>query len=147
MTVQVDEPDEKFFAAAFLKCLRTKIFKEAFFIEKLVTMEEIRTRTEKHIDAEEATVSKKEKDNKVNHQREQKGGWNNQKPSKVPVRPTRHFTPLITHMSKINDKVGGLDKISRPVEHPTQMGLDESTYYKFHRTTSHNTDDFLTLKQ
>lgn len=94
MTVQVNEPDDKFFVFALLKSLRTETFKEAFFIEKLVTMEEIRTRAEKHIDAEEATVLKKARDNKVDHERKQKGGWNDQKPSKVPSAPDPTFHPF-----------------------------------------------------
>lgn len=55
----MDEPNEIFFVSAFLKGLRTSTFNESLFIQKLSTMDEIRTRTKKRIDVEEVTTSKK----------------------------------------------------------------------------------------
>lgn len=72
MVVQVDEPDEKFFVASFLKGLRTGTFDVAIFIETKATMDEICTREKKHIDAEEATASKKVRYNRDDCERNQK---------------------------------------------------------------------------
>lgn len=57
MTIYVDEPNEKFFVAAFLKGMHTRTFSEAIFLQKPTTMDEIRTHAEKHINVKEATTS------------------------------------------------------------------------------------------
>lgn len=62
--MQVDELEEKFFVIAILKALRTGTSSEALFIQIPASMDEIPTRVERHIDAEQATTSKRERENK-----------------------------------------------------------------------------------
>lgn len=61
-TVLVEEPDEKFFVTALIKGLSSGTFSEALIIWKPRTMDEVRVRAEKHIEAKESNAGKREKE-------------------------------------------------------------------------------------
>ncbi|RDX58324.1 hypothetical protein CR513_62370, partial [Mucuna pruriens] len=52
-TIQVDDPDQKFFVKAFQKGLRAGQFSDVLALRRPSNMEEIRTRAKKHVEAEE----------------------------------------------------------------------------------------------
>ncbi|RDX70822.1 hypothetical protein CR513_49887, partial [Mucuna pruriens] len=52
-TVKVNNPDQKFFVKAFQKGLRAGQFSDSLALRKPPSMEEIRTRVEKHIEVKE----------------------------------------------------------------------------------------------
>lgn len=58
-TVLVEEPNKKFFVAAFMKGLKNGGFSEALSIWKLRNMDEVRVWADKHVEAEETTKGKK----------------------------------------------------------------------------------------
>lgn len=60
VTILVDDPDERFFIKAFMKGLRNGTFSEAVCVRKPRTMDEVRDRADKHIEAEETAASKEE---------------------------------------------------------------------------------------
>lgn len=59
-TVSVEEPNEKFFVAAFMKGLHSGTFSEALIVWKPCTMGKVRVRVEKHIEAEVLNAGKRE---------------------------------------------------------------------------------------
>ncbi|RDX65360.1 hypothetical protein CR513_55986, partial [Mucuna pruriens] len=59
-TVQVDDPDQKFFVKAFQKGLRVGPFSDALALRKPSNMEEIRAHVEKHIEVEEDQLEQTE---------------------------------------------------------------------------------------
>lgn len=65
-------PDEKLFVATFLKGLCTRTFREAIFIHKPATKDEIRVRADKHTDDEEAAVAKQTRDTRGNRRGDNK---------------------------------------------------------------------------
>ncbi|RDX78298.1 hypothetical protein CR513_41447, partial [Mucuna pruriens] len=54
--VKVNDPDHKFFVKAFQKGLKVGQFNDSLTLRRPLTMEEIRTRVEKHIEVEEDQV-------------------------------------------------------------------------------------------
>ncbi|RDX70757.1 hypothetical protein CR513_49966, partial [Mucuna pruriens] len=59
-TVRVNDYDQKFFVKAFKKGLRIWPFSDALALQKPMSMEEIRVRSEKHIEMEESRFDKRE---------------------------------------------------------------------------------------
>ncbi|RDX97992.1 hypothetical protein CR513_19163, partial [Mucuna pruriens] len=53
VTVRVNDPDQKFFVKAFQKGLRVGQFSDSLALRRPLSMEEIRARTEKHIEVKE----------------------------------------------------------------------------------------------
>ncbi|RDX77060.1 hypothetical protein CR513_42877, partial [Mucuna pruriens] len=64
-TVRVDDPDQKFFVKAFQKGLRAGPFSDALALRKPTNMEEIRARTEKHVEMEEDQLERRRSERKM----------------------------------------------------------------------------------
>ncbi|RDY00628.1 hypothetical protein CR513_16166, partial [Mucuna pruriens] len=91
--VQVDDPNQKFFVKAFQKGLRAGSFSDSLALTKLVSIEEIRARDEKHVEAEEdkedwLTTKKKATQGPQGKPQYQRG--NNYQPDAR----VNHYTPL-----------------------------------------------------
>ncbi|RDY06842.1 hypothetical protein CR513_09113, partial [Mucuna pruriens] len=67
ITVCVDDPDQKFFVKAFQKGLRADQFSDALALRRSSSMEEIRARARKHVEAEEDQVEQLEVECLPNH--------------------------------------------------------------------------------
>ncbi|RDX78624.1 hypothetical protein CR513_41076, partial [Mucuna pruriens] len=65
-TIRVNDPDQKFFVKAFQKGLRASPFSDSLALRRSVSMEEIRMRTEKHVEAEEDQAERLEEERSRN---------------------------------------------------------------------------------
>lgn len=66
----MEDPDERFFVKAFMKGFKNGGFSELLSIWKPCTIYEVRARANKHIEVEETTIDKDERDAKGPKRRE-----------------------------------------------------------------------------
>ncbi|RDX74988.1 hypothetical protein CR513_45187, partial [Mucuna pruriens] len=134
--------DQKFFVKAFRKGLRARQFNDSLTLRKPLSMEEIRTRAEKHIEVEEYQANQLEA-------KRQSGSCHTRPPSqgdqkgenKHPPKPKDYpliLTPLMQEKSAdIYPKEAKVRK----------MEVNKQEWCKFHRAYGHATEDFCTLQE
>jgi hypothetical protein len=167
-TLKVTEPNEDIFVMAFEKGLSSGTFSEALTLRKANSMNEIRMRAEKHIEAEEIAREKgsretRGRDPPVEERRERmlkrlgRNGVPRNSRSERGDRSEReaqprvnswdeNFTPLTKKRSQILKEVKSTQIIKRPPPNPRPMGDDAGQWCEYHRAYGHDTDNFFTLR-
>jgi hypothetical protein len=167
-TLKVTEPNEDIFVMAFEKGLSSGTFSEALTLRKANSMNEIRMRAEKHIEAEEIAREKgsreiRGRDPPVEERREsmlkrlgRNGVPRNSKPERgdrsereAPPRVNswdENFTPLTKKRSQILKEVMSTQIIKRPPSNPRPMGDEAGQWCEYHRAYGHDTDNCRTLR-
>ncbi|GAU47368.1 hypothetical protein TSUD_403710 [Trifolium subterraneum] len=167
-TLKVTEPNEDIFVMAFEKGLSSGTFSEALTLRKANSMNEIRMRAEKHIEAEEIAREKgsreiRGKDQTTEDRRErtmkrlgrdgvprnfrqkQRDRSEREAPPRVNPRD-ENFTPLTKRRSQILKEVMNTQIIKRPPPNPRPMGDEPGQWCDYHRAYGHNTDNCRTLR-
>ncbi|GAU42011.1 hypothetical protein TSUD_236780 [Trifolium subterraneum] len=149
-TLRVTEPNEDIFVMAFEKRLSSGTFSEALTLRKANSMNEIRMRAEKHIEAEEiarekgsreirgkdqTTEDRRERMMKRlgrdgvlrNSRHEQRDRPEREAPPRVNPRE-ENFTPLTKRRSQILKEVMNTQIIKRPPPNPRPMGDEAGRY-------------------
>ncbi|RDX99077.1 hypothetical protein CR513_17926, partial [Mucuna pruriens] len=156
-TVGVNDPDQKFFVKAFQKGLRVGPFSDALALQKLMSMEEIRLRAEKHIEMEENRSEKREA--QQGHKDDRPKPMNKQQPLLIGGRDLsrRHedkaeretypkFTPLREKRAHILREICHARLLSFPqAAGGKQLGRNRREWCDFHRAVGHSTEECWTL--
>ncbi|CAJ2637566.1 unnamed protein product [Trifolium pratense] len=167
-TLKVTEPNEDIFVMAFEKGLSSGTFNEALTLRKANSMNEIRMRAEKHIEAEDIAREKgsreiRGKDQITEDRRERMkkrlgrdGVPRNSRNERVdrpehdaPPRVNswdENFTPLTKRRSQILKEVMNTQIIKRTPPNPRPMGDEAGQWCEYHRAYGHNTDNCRTLR-
>lgn len=122
-------------------------------------MDEVRVRAEKHIEAEESNVGKREKESRkqerIAERREPQCSRPNQRRDRGnrsrnrSTRPVTEeaYTPLNAKLSTILDNSLHDGSIRRPAPFVGTMGRNSDSCCRYHKTDGHTSNDCWTLKQ
>ncbi|RDX96071.1 hypothetical protein CR513_21320, partial [Mucuna pruriens] len=146
--VRVNDPDQKFFIKAFQKGLRASPFNDSLALKRPSSMDEIRTRAEKHVEVEEDQAERMAEE-RVQTKRNE--GQIAQK-ADVSKRPEaahkyKHFTPLNEKRAQILREICHTRLLRfPPASNGKILGNNQTEWCDFHRTTGHSIKACWTLK-
>ncbi|RDX90527.1 hypothetical protein CR513_27598, partial [Mucuna pruriens] len=156
VTVQVNDPDQKFFIKAFQKGLKVGPFSDALALQKPVSMEEIRVRVKKHVEMEESRFDKREAEH-VNMEGRSKpakerltlvNGRNShcrQVPNKGYEIPPK-FTPLMEKKAHIMREICHMRLLNFPQAAGGKLiGRNRREWCDFHKASGHSMEERWTL--
>ncbi|RDX64827.1 Tf2-9, partial [Mucuna pruriens] len=148
-TVQVNDPDQKFFIKAFQKGLRASPFSDSLALKQPNSMAEIRTRAEKHIEVEEDQAERMMEEQARNQRNAGRAALSKVETSRrtETLHKDKHFTPLNEKRAQILREIchTRLLRFPPPSEGKV-MGNNPTDWCEFHHTMGHSTEACWTLK-
>ncbi|RDX75765.1 hypothetical protein CR513_44322, partial [Mucuna pruriens] len=132
-TIRVNDLDKKFFMKAFQKGLRVGQLSDSLTLRKPLTMEEIRARAKKHLEADRLEV---EKQPRIGDTRPTQKG-ENRYPNK-----SKNYPLMFTPQNQILHEIYHTNLLKHPRDMKGQrLGPNTQEWCEFHKAYIHSTED------